>query len=493
MPTKMILTITSGIMRGKKFTFEEHDTFLLGRMDDCHICLPDDPCVSRHHFIIEVNPPDARIRDLGSLNGTFVNDKKFGSREKHETPEGAAQRQYPEVDLQDGDSIKVGDTVMLLNIEAELVCVECHKEISEDAREKCRWIGGTYICDICRQKVMDAENPQPSTPRPVRCQKCGRDVSSEIGSGRHGDYICKVCRQQAQEDPMALLKGLIQGSRKTDIRKLDIPEYEIVNELGVGGFGVVYLVRHKKHGTMAALKVMLSNVAVDERARQAFLREIENMRRLRHQHIITFLDYGSVGGVFYILLEYCEGGNLGDLMSRHGGKLGLDEAGPIMLQVMEGLAYAHKKGFVHRDLKPQNILLTGKVIPLTAKIADMGLAKNFAQAGLSGMTATGSFAGSFPFMPREQVTNFKFVKPVSDIWSIGATFYNMLTDQFPRDFHRGQDPMEVILQGKIVPLQKRLPTIPKPVAEVIDCALANKTGDRYQDAGEMCKALNKVL
>ena len=160
-------------------------------------------------------------------------------------------------------------------------------------------------------------------------------------------------------------------------------------------------------------------------------REIENMRRLRHQHIVNFLDYGSVGGVFYILLEYCEGGNVSDLMSRHGGRFGLDEARPIMLQVMEGLAYAHKKGFVRRDLKPQNILLTGKEIPLTAKIADMGLAKNFAQAGLSGMTATGSFAGSFPFMPREQVTNFKFVKPVSDVWSMGATFYNILTDQFP--------------------------------------------------------------
>ena len=373
------------------------------------------------------------------------------------------------------------------------MCVECNKEIPEDARDKCRWVGGTYICNTCRQKVMDAENPAPKMPKLVRCQKCGRDVSSEIGSGRHGDYICEACRRQAQEDPMALLKGLIQGSRKTDIRKLDIPEYEIENELGVGGFGAVYLVRHKKHGTLAALKVMLSNVAVDEHARQAFLREIENMRRLRHQHIVKFLDYGSVGGVFYILLEYCEGGNVGDLMSRRGGKLGLDEARPIMLQVMEGLAYAHKKGFVHRDLKPQNILLTGKEIPLTAKIADMGLAKNFAQAGLSGMTATGSFAGSFPFMPREQVTNFKFVKPVSDVWSMGATFYNMLTDQFPRDFHRGQDPMEVILQGTIVPLQKRLPNIPKSVAEVIDCALANKTSDRYQDAGEMCEALNKVL
>jgi serine/threonine protein kinase len=109
------------------------------------------------------------------------------------------------------------------------------------------------------------------------------------------------------------------------------------------------------------------------------------------------------------------------------------------------------------------------------------------------MTATGSYAGSFPFMPREQVTNFKFVKPVSDVWSMGATFYNMLTGQYPRDFKYGQEPMEVILHGDIVPVRKRNSHIPKQVAEVIDRSLSNKASERYQNAGEMRQALEKVL
>jgi serine/threonine protein kinase len=128
-----------------------------------------------------------------------------------------------------------------------------------------------------------------------------------------------------------------------------------------------------------------------------------------------------------------------------------------------------------------------------AKVSDFGLAKSFQRAGFSGMTATGSTAGTFPFMSKEQLTNFKFVKPVSDVWSMGATLYHMLTGDFPRDFRRGQDPVEVILRGGIVPIRRRDSSIPKAVAGVIDRAVADKTADRYQTAGEFRKELAAVL
>jgi serine/threonine protein kinase len=128
-----------------------------------------------------------------------------------------------------------------------------------------------------------------------------------------------------------------------------------------------------------------------------------------------------------------------------------------------------------------------------AKVSDFGLAKSFQKAGFSGMTATGAAAGTYPFMPREQLTNFKFVKPVSDVWSMGATFYFLLTGQFPRDFRRGADPVEVILRGGIVPMRKRDARIPRKVAEVIDRAVADKSNDRYQTAAEFRQALVKAL
>ena len=164
-----------------------------------------------------------------------------------------------------------------------------------------------------------------------------------------------------------------------------------------------------------------------------------------------------------------------------------------MLQSLKGLSYAHGKNIVHRDLKPSNILLEESEGNWVAKICVLGVGKNFQQAGFSGMTLTGAVAGTYPFMPREQVTNFKYFKPVGDVWGMGATFYNMLTGQFPRDFKRGKDPMEIILHGSVVNIRKRDPSIPKKVADVIDCALDDNIKNRYQTAGEFRKALERVL
>jgi serine/threonine protein kinase len=165
---------------------------------------------------------------------------------------------------------------------------------------------------------------------------------------------------------------------------------------------------------------------------------------------------------------------------------------PIMLQALEGLAFAHSKGVVHRDLKPSNILLSGTPAQPAAKLADMGLAKNFDKAGFSGMTVTGAFAGTPFYMPKEQLTNFKYVKPVTDVWSVGATFYNMLSGETPRDFPRGCDPMEVILRGEIVPMSRRGPSIPRGLAAILDKAILSSPKERFQDAAEMLAAMRKA-
>ena len=107
------------------------------------------------------------------------------------------------------------------------------------------------------------------------------------------------------------------------------------------------------------------------------------------------------------------------------------------------------------------------------------------QAGLSGMTVTGNVGGTPAYMPREQVINFRQVKPVTDVWSLGATFYCMLTGQLPRDFPRRVDPMEVALGGRIVPIRERDAGIPTKLAEVIDRSLAVNPKDRWQDAAQM--------
>ncbi len=452
-------SVTAGPMKGKAFEFTEHDTFLFGRAEECHCRLPDDGQVSRRHFIVEVNPPDARIKDFGSLNGTHVNGKKIGSREKGETPEQGQQRKYPEVDLKDGDVLEAGQTKLAV-------------------------------------KIVAAE-----ANGPLLCSRCGKDVGNEAGGRREGAYICLACRQSIQIDPAAaLLEVLAKDEAKkgggTPKAKGDSPSvggYRIGKRLGIGGFGAVYLAERESDGHPVAIKVMLARVAVDESSRLKFAQEVKLLEALRHGNIVSMISSGSAGGAFYFVMEYCPGGSLADYMTANGGRLTAKTALPILRQALEGLAYAHSQGVVHRDLKPANILLTGKPEGPVAKISDLGLAKNFDKAGFSGMTVTGAYAGTPVFMPKEQITNFKYVKPVTDVWSFGATAYNLLTGLTPRDFPRGADPMEVILRGEIIPVRKRDPQIPTALAEVIDKAIQASPKDRYQDAQEMLSALKKVM
>jgi hypothetical protein len=447
MAGKITLTITTGPKTGTTFVFEEHGTLLLGRKNDCQVCLPEDTFISRHHFILEVNPPDICMRDLGSLHGTYINGQKYGGRERHETPVDGVRSDFVQIDLRDGDEIKAGQTTLQVRVETA------------------------------------------ASLKQVSCLLCGDSISIEAGD----DHICASCQMLALEDPGQYLSSLSQQSHSLTQQDFNIPDYHMLQKLGEGGMGTVYLVEHIKDGKQAALKIMTPKVAVNEPARQRFLREMEATRALHHPNIVTFLNSGTQPGVLYFLLEFCEGGDVTKLMERRGGWLTLEEAGPILLQTLQGLAFAHKRGFVHRDVKPQNILLCGKEGHWQAKLSDLGLAKNFEQAGFNGLTLTNEKAGTDQFMPHEQVTNFKHIKPVSDVWAMGATCYYILTGSYPRNHLATLNQIKVVLQEEVIPIRTRNSHIPQPVAEAIDRSLAYRESERYQHAGEMYEALKKAL
>jgi DNA-directed RNA polymerase subunit RPC12/RpoP len=515
MPGKVTLEITKGPAAKKRFEFSEHDVFLFGRADDCHMCLPDDPLVSRHHFILEVNPPDARLRDLGSLNGTYVNGTKHGGREQNEAPEEAAKRRHPDVDLKHGDQVEVGDTALTVHVDVLVFCCECGHEVAAQARVPHPSIAGTLVCADCGKKLAVAAAPPraPKVAEPVRCQSCGKDVSDEVGRGHRVAYVCNNCRGKIEADPLAVMRQLLmaRGAARAAQQAhphivavgMDAPPhiagYEIERELGHGGMGIVYKARREQDGAYIALKVMLARVAVDERARKLFQREIEVMRTLLHQQIVQLFEHGSENSLFHFAMEFCNEGSVDSLMMKHRGKLPLRVASPIMLQTLEGLAHAHAAGFVHRDLKPPNILLCDSGAQRTAKVGDFGLAKNFEQAGFSGYTMTGTTAGTPEFMPREQVVNYKRFRPAGDVWAVGATFYCMLTGALPRPRSPGQDRMEAVLHNPTIPIRESEPVrrrqviIPDAVAQVIDRSLSVDVAGRYQDAGQMLEALRKAL
>jgi serine/threonine protein kinase len=448
---KVSIRVVDGPLRKSVLVYEEHDTVVFGRAKDCHGRLPsDDGAVSRHHFLLEVNPPQARVRDLGSRHGTFVNGTKYGGRAPGERVEDAAGRSYPQVDLKHGDEIRAGRTTFAVEIEGEEETV------------------------------------------PAGCSRCGRPVAPGDEST---PPMCAACAAPSR------------GARGDESSRI-IPGYEIVRRIGVGGMGAVYLARRERDAVWVALKLMLAKVAINENARTRFLRESSIVEQLVHPNIVSFYERGSEGPSFYFTMEFCPGGSLADLLARRGGKLPVDEACSIALQTLDALTYAHERhvsmtmpdgrrvetrGVVHRDIKPMNILLTGAERRWTAKLSDFGLAKCFQMAGLSGCTVTGDAAGALPYMPREQLLDFKNVLPVSDVWSMGATLYEMLVGVAPRDMPKERDPLAVILGGTTVPLVERDASIPAPIVDVVERALRDEPSERFGNAREFRDALVSAL
>jgi len=454
MSAKVILTITKGNLAGQKFEFDSRATCIIGRADDCYPKIPDDEyhrTISRYHCLLDINPPNIRVRDFGSKNGTFVNDQKIGQREAHHSPEEGAKIKFPEYDLNPGDKIKLSNTIFSVDI------------------------------------VSDPEFlPTPNVAKVP---------------------LYRATVHSPKPNLWDWLKGLLKRAKAGEENLRAIKHYTLLRKLGEGGFGEVYLAKNEQTGEEVALKIMLPQVAASPRAVEMFQREIENTRVLNHPNIVKLKDAGFADGNFFFTLEYCNGGNVCDLMQQLGRTLSIDEALTITRQVLDGLIYAHQaeipavklagggfgkgRGLVHRDIKPPNIFLVHEGGKIQAKIGDYGLSKAFDLAGLSGFTMSGDKAGSPAFMPRQQVIDFKYADPAVDVWAVAACLYFMLTGFIPRDLS-GQDPFLAVLKNNPVPIRDRASWIPESLAKIIDRALLDQPELYYKTAAEFKGAIEKA-
>ena len=270
---------------------------------------------------------------------------------------------------------------------------------------------------------------------------------------------------------------------------VEIPGYRLGRLLGTHGMGTVFEATRGSDGRPVAIEVARS-AGSDDHVDRLYARAVDLTRDFDHVNLVQVLDHGSVEGHRYLVTEYSPGETVASLMSRSGGRLTVEQATPIVLGALEGLMHLHEHGVVHRDLKTHDIWLTEGGV---AKLTGFDLSERYEVGGLEDHDELPEAGGTFGFLPREQVIDSKRMKPMSDVWAMAATFYNMLTGDYPREFTAGRNPVDVILNQSVVPIRERDRSIPKGLAAVIDRALSDDVAERYQDAAEFREALAGVL
>ena len=262
-----------------------------------------------------------------------------------------------------------------------------------------------------------------------------------------------------------------------------IGRYEVKSELGRGGMATVYRAVDPNSGREVAVKVLPREMMHDPQFRERFEREIKMIASLEHPAIVPVYDVGDIDGQPYFVMRFMTGGSLSDLIEK--GSIPVDETAKIIEKIAQGLAYAHRKGVIHRDLKPDNILFNDDGEPF---ISDFGVAK--ISESTSNLTGSGVI-GTPAYMSPEQAQGTE-IDQRSDVYGLGVIVYQMLSGHQP---YSADTPMGVVVKHITEPVPeilKVLPNLPEEVDAVIKTAMAKDKNQRYPNTIELAKALNTV-
>jgi serine/threonine-protein kinase len=393
--------------------------------------MTEDRLLSREHFVIEIEAPLCVLKDMGSTNGTKVNGLRVETAR-----------------LRDGDAITAGDSAFLVQFNPSLA-------------------GGL----------------QP--PRCPACGKLGTEADIPPASDDHAsvEWLCPNCTARRQLFPVTH------------------PDYLIEKRIGGGGMGEVFLARQISTNRPVAIKMMASTVPPTERAKEYFRREMEVLKDLLmpngqcHPNIVAFYDVFVIDNHFQLVMEYVAGRNALEWVAALATPLPISSAARIGRLLLSALDHAHSKGYVHRDVKPTNLLVMGPPQRPQVKLSDFGIAKNLRDNGVNGLTHQGDIGGSFGFLSPDHVRDFRNIRGPADLYSAGATLYYLLTRQYP---YLNFDPNKpeayhMILENPAIPLRAYRPDAPEGLERVLRKALEKLPRDRWKTAGAMAEALRPFV
>ena len=314
-----------------------------------------------------------------------------------------------------------------------------------------------------------------------------RPTHSDSESDQHRQEPPVSSASQLSQTLGASFSGISRGTQKLDLTNCVLGDFRLLRRLGSGGMAQVYLAEQTSLQRNVAIKVMRPDFGGDDLYRQRFEHEARAAAGLTHPNIVQVYGVGEEDGIHYIAQEYVHGLNLRQFLDRRkppGAHLAIH----LMRQVSSALNAAHKSGIVHRDIKPENIMVTRK---MTAKVADFGLAQLTLGGERVNLTQQGVTMGTPLYMSPEQV-NGANVDPRSDLYSLGVTFYHLLTGRPPFTAPTAFALAYKHLNENATPLEHLRPDLPPALIRVIHRLMAKQASDRFPDAKSLNVELKRI-
>jgi serine/threonine-protein kinase len=429
--------VVSGPHAGHHWSFDRPVRVVVGRTAPAQLRLAEEPALSASHCELTVDPPTVSISDLASTNGTLVNGIPIA-----------------EAVLVDGDEFGVGETRIR-------VCITNHTSPTALAVGDLRGTDAATGTLVLKHGEVDLR----------RVNLRGSTAAAISPGGAVGDPL-------AETEPIFSSGGLF-GAEPSRVPEACGP-YLIEEQIGEGGMATVYRGRHRKTGQRVAIKLIRSVAAPSDKMLQLFVREASVLLRLNHPRIVRSIEFGFQDQQPFLVLEWLPVIDLLEFIDP------LPIAQKVRLscwgisRVLQALEYAHSQGFVHRDVKPNNILAYREGHRLQVKLGDFGLAKCHEDAGLSAMTDDGSVRGTLAYMSPEQIQDSRSVGPQSDLFSVGACLYRLLTGLHPR----------LTAQGvRCDPATLKAANLPSPLIRLIEASMQPDTNQRPKSAAVMQQQL----
>lgn len=266
-----------------------------------------------------------------------------------------------------------------------------------------------------------------------------------------------------------------------------IPGFQIIGKLGAGAMATVFKARQISLDRIVAIKVLPKRLSENREFVDRFHKEGKAAAKLNHNNIVQAIDVGDAGGYHYFVMEYVDGYTVYDELSK--GKIyGEPEALQIIIQIARALEHAHQRGFIHRDVKPKNIMLTRDRV---AKLADMGLARETSDVDAA-MAEAGRAYGTPYYISPEQVRGEVDIDARADVYSLGVTFYHMVTGRVPFDAPTPAAVMHKHLKEPLIPPDHINTTLSSGVGEIVEVMMTKDRTERYANTTDLLEDLDAV-